>query len=127
MKLISSFFEFSKESFKYILYYPLKTLYFNGPRVGNVGFWNGKFPQDICAQLTSVPSYTWTQKNLDLECFDLLEKNFNSFYISILFVFYIYTFYIFLQYTWYRFFIWKPMIHDIEKLLENSQKQKKIK
>ena len=92
MEVLSSISNFIKESSKYILYYPLKTLYFYGPRIGNVGFWNGKFPQDICAQLTSVPSYTWTQKNLDLECFDLLDKNFNSFYISILFIFYIYTF-----------------------------------
>jgi len=118
---ISSFYESIKEATKYIFYYPLKTLYFYGPSFGNYGFWNGKYPHDICSQLTMIPSYTWSQKELQGECNDLLEKNFHSFYVGILFVGYVYIFYVLMQYIWYRFFIWKPYLVDIKNLLETLQ------
>jgi hypothetical protein len=123
---LSFFYDSINEATKYVFYYPLKTLYFYGPSFGNYGFWNGKYPHDICSQLTMIPSYTWSQKELQGECNELLEKHFHSFYIGVLFVGYTYTFYVFLQYIWYRFFIWKPFLIDVKNLLETSQVQKNL-
>lgn len=124
--------EFCVETSKYFVYYPLRTLYFNGPSIGNYGFWNGKYPHDICSQLTMIPSYTWSQKELQGECNDLLEKNFNSFYVGVLFLGYVYSFYIFFQYiwyyVWYKFFIWKPFLLELKSIYEKNQdKKSKIK
>lgn len=114
------------ECTKYVFYYPLQSLYFNGPNIGNFGFWNGKSYADICSQLTNVPAHTWETDVLKIECLELINKNFNSFYITILFILYIYIIYILINYYWYRYFYWKPFLEDIKFLVKKKKKIKNI-
>ena len=117
-----------QEISKYILYYPLRTLYFHGPSLGNFGFWGGKAREDICSQLTLMPAKTWTKGfDMEEECELLLQKKFNSFYISILFIFYVYFSYSLLSYMYVRYFFWKPFLKDIHELLEYDTKKKLLK
>ena len=113
-----------QEGLKYIFYYPLQILYLKGPSFGSFGFWNGKSYADICSQLTNVPSSTWESSYvLQDECKNLIEKNFNSFYISLLSIYYFYIMYALYNYYWYRYFYWKPFLKDIQILVENKKKK----
>ena len=59
---------------------PLRALYFDGPDLYGHGFWGGRNPEDICAQLSSVPADTWKNRMSD-ECQSMLERKFRSFLI----------------------------------------------
>lgn len=124
-KYIESFlWKQTKESFRFIFYYPLQTLYLKGPSYGNFGFWNGKSSSDICSQITNVPSSLWESSQLlQNECKDLIQKNFNSFYVTIISIFYFYVLFGLYNYYWYRYFYWKPFLRDIQFLVQ----KKKIK
>jgi hypothetical protein len=114
------------ESFRYVLYYPLQTLYLNGPNFGHFGFWNGKSNSDICSQLTNVPSFSWESSYvLQNECSVLIKKNFNSFYITIIFIVYFYIMLNVYNYYWYRYFYWKPFLKDLQFYVLKKKKLKK--
>ena len=63
------------------------TLYFHGPQIGGIGFWEGLSLYEICARLTNVPELHWTLHSG--ECAGLIERKFNSFLIPCYFILYI--------------------------------------
>lgn len=71
--------KFLWDSYNTLLVNPLLKLYLYGPRFGGWGFWGGKDSNDICAQLTNVPSEFWAANRE--ECFHLITKSFYSFLI----------------------------------------------
>lgn len=63
------------------MFNPLRFLYFRGPVWGGYGFWEGKPPEDICAEITSVGAHHW--RTWSDECRDLLERKLMAFEIGI--------------------------------------------
>lgn len=59
----------------------LEAVYWHGPSCGGYGFWNGKDPADICAQLTEIPASHWIQ-NMSV-CKTKLYVQFTSFRITV--------------------------------------------
>lgn len=57
---------------------PLKYLYLHGPRL--IG-WEGRYQEDICQEISNVPSDFWS-KNV-LECEQMIDRRFNSIYILV--------------------------------------------
>lgn len=57
---------------------PLKYLYFHGPRwIG----WEGRYHEDICQEISNVPSEFWSKHAL--ECEQTIDRRFNSMYILV--------------------------------------------
>lgn len=61
---------------------PLRTLYFKGPSWGHWGFWEGRGPDDVCAELTRVEATHWNTELGQMACQDLLERKFSAFAIG---------------------------------------------
>ena len=63
---------------------PLRLLYLRGPAWSGWGFWEGRPPDDICAELTHVDARHWRD---DLSgpaaCDDLVDRKFQAFAIGI--------------------------------------------
>jgi hypothetical protein len=69
-------------AYEWLLVAPLQKLYFAGPQLyGAIGFWGGREPEDICAELTNVGAHFWAE-HTD-QCAGLLDKQFNAFLIAI--------------------------------------------
>lgn len=81
--------------FLYLFDYPLKLLYFNGPSMWGIGFWEGKNYEEICSHLTNVQSSFWLHSFEKQEmCLNIIEKKYNAFSISLLIIIYfIFLFY----------------------------------
>ena len=99
--------------------YPLKQLYFHGPRLWGWGGWEGFAPEDICSHITQVTSSVWKiQKD---NCTDLIERKFHSFLVTVFGVSYIFVLYKILSYCWLRYFILAPILREFK---ETFQKEK---
>lgn len=59
----------------------LHALYFKGPSLHTYGFWAGKEPEDICAEMTSVPAEHWHTE--PIVCQNVLDKHFRAFEIGV--------------------------------------------
>jgi hypothetical protein len=75
----------------WLFHAPLFHLYLYGPRMGNIGFWQGVEDYEICHELTQVPSEHWKQN--PLTCNDLIHSHFRSFFVIFTFCFYLYLVY----------------------------------
>ena len=64
---------------------PLRILYFNGPAWSGWGFWEGRPPDDICAELTHVDARHWRDDHPagPDACADLLDRKFSAFAIGV--------------------------------------------
>lgn len=63
--------------------YPLRILYFHGPRLGGYGFQEGYSKEMICSSMTSVRSEFWLMSVENMyECEILLENKFYGFVIG---------------------------------------------
>ena len=56
---------------------PLRMLYFDGPELGGYGFWGGRPPEDVCAEMSGLSSRA-ALLNPD-GCTELLERRFAAF------------------------------------------------
>lgn len=77
--------------FEMVFYYPLSILYFHGPQVFGIGFWQGMSLEQICAHLTNerAPSSFWSKTPLNRSvCQQMVENQFHSFLILVLSVLY---------------------------------------
>lgn len=63
---------------------PLRLLYFDGPAWSGWGFWEGRAPDDVCAELTHVDGSHWrgTEQGR-MACTDLLERKFAAFVVGV--------------------------------------------
>lgn len=55
---------------------PLRYLYDFGPAFGGWGFWEGRPPEDACAEITGVSASFWAQQQAP--CFELLDRKFHA-------------------------------------------------
>lgn len=63
--------------------FPLKILFFRGPRLWGYGFGEGSTHEDMCQAYTNVRSEFWTSSfATQTECFEILEKKFNGFVVG---------------------------------------------
>lgn len=91
---------------------PLRDVYLNGPSA--LGLWAGKRAADICAELTKVPAVTW--ELMASECVLLIDRQFNSIYVTVSFILYLgVTYHIFTQ-LWFKFFILRPALRALQDL-----------
>ena len=67
--------------YDWLLVKPLRKLYFGGPTVYGYGFWGGREPDEICAELTNVPARHWNEH--PAECEELLDKQLRAFLIAL--------------------------------------------
>lgn len=97
-------------SFIKILFNPLYEFFRKGPTM--FGGFAGLPEEDICTQLSSVPSYLW-QQNPD-ECTKLIERKYESFYIGFFIFLYVFSLYKLFNYFWFRYFIMKPFMQELK-------------
>lgn len=96
----------------------LKELYFVGPRLKGYGFWNGLPPADICAQLTQTTAEVWRLAGNGAHCAEVLEQNFQAFYVGAYAVLYLCTLYHTLC-TWQQTYYF----HHQVRLLQTTMKE----
>ena len=58
-------------------------MYFGGPAWNGWGFWEGRPPDDVCAELTHVDGAHWRHDGSEA-CAELLERKFAAFVIGLL-------------------------------------------
>lgn len=93
---------------------PMKNLYLNGPK--SLFCWGGAELSDICAKITGSSSDFWN-KNIP-ECITIIEKQFNSYYIMLTTILYVILIYKVVTILWWRFFIMRPMMNQMNTILE---------
>jgi len=67
--------------YNWLVVNPVRKLYFSGPVVYGYGFWGGREPEDICAELTGVSARHWSDNRE--RCVDLLEKQLYAVVIAV--------------------------------------------
>jgi hypothetical protein len=94
---------------------PLRNLYFDGPTVLGVGFWE-KLPQkDICSRLTGVSATFWDKADASEECKDLLSRKFDTFIVGAFTLGYIWVIYKVFSYVLFRVFVLRPITNEIKE------------
>jgi len=96
---------------------PLRDVYLNGPSA--LGLWAGKRAADICAELTKVPAVTW--ELMASECVLLIDRQFNSIYVTVSFVLYLSVMYHMFTQLWFKFFILRPALNTLRDFQINKQ------
>jgi hypothetical protein len=72
-----------KSGYNQIITRPLRLLYFNGV------FWRNSNAEDICAQITDVPSDHWKMNLINMkECAEILERRFSTWNTTVFIVIY---------------------------------------
>ena len=98
----------------YTLLQPLKQLYFDGPTVMGVGFWE-KLPQkDICSRLTGVSATFWDKTDASKECKDLVSRKFETFIVGAFTLAYVWVIYKVFSYVLFRVFVLRPITNEIK-------------
>lgn len=63
--------------------YPLRILFFQGPRLWGYGFGEGSSSEDMCQSYTNVRSDFWSSSTTtQTECREILERKFNGFVVG---------------------------------------------
>ena len=63
--------------------FPLRVLFFRGPRLFGYGFGGGSSPENMCQSFTNVRSEFWSSSDTtQTECFEILEKRFDAFVVG---------------------------------------------
>lgn len=108
-----------------LIIYPLKLLYYDGPLIMGFGGWQGIPKEDICSQLTKVPSTMWLGQIHN--CTDLIERHFNSYLIAFFATIYFLFIYKIIAHLWFKYFILKPILQEIKLLYQSNSRETKIK
>ena len=63
--------------------FPLRVLFFHGPRLWGYGFGGGSSAENMCQSVTNVRSEFWSSSDTtQTECFEILEKKFDAFVVG---------------------------------------------
>ena len=63
--------------------FPLRVLFFRGPRLWGYGFGGGSSPENMCQSFTNVRSEFWSSSDTtQTECFEILERRFHAFVVG---------------------------------------------
>lgn len=99
--------------------FPLRVLFFRGPKLWGYGFGGGSSPENMCQSFTNVRSEFWSSSDTtQTECFEILERRFHAFVVGAValstFALYIQAVYL----TVNRYFFLKPL-NEVNENLEN--------
>ena len=113
--------------FKNVLYFatfPMRVLYFHGPRLGGYGFQEGVSSESVCEKYTSVRSDFWKGSDDAItECAVIMERKFNAFLVGSVALFVIGMFLQYLHIMSTRYAIYprlKKIDDDISKLIRTK-------
>lgn len=82
-------------AYELLIVKPLKKLYFTGPAVLQLGFWGGLGPTEICQTLSPLSNTFW--QNHPTECFELMERRFEAFRVSLeIFIYFLLLYHLYL-------------------------------
>lgn len=71
------------ESVYRLAVFPLRVLFFRGPRLWGYGFGGGSSPETMCQSFTDVRSEFWGSSDAtQAECFEILERRFDAFVVG---------------------------------------------
>jgi hypothetical protein len=98
----------------FIIIDPLKTLYFEGPTILGIGFWEKLPKKDICSRLTGVSATFWDKLDSSQECTELVERKFDTFIVGSFTIAYIWFTYKLVSYLLFRLFVIKPVTNEIK-------------
>ena len=101
-----------------VVVYPLRVLFFRGPRLWGYGFGGGSSPENMCQSFTDVRSEFWSSSDTtQTECFEILERRFHAFVVGLValsaFAVCIQTVYLSVS----RYYIFKPL-NEVNRNLE---------
>jgi hypothetical protein len=115
---------FGRYIYDFLVLNPLKNLYFDGPTILGVGFWE-KLPQkDICSRITGVSATFWDKSDASIECEDLLLRKFDTFLVGLSTFAYVWIMYKLLSLLLFKMFIVTPVTNEIrQELLKLVQLQ----
>jgi hypothetical protein len=122
VQVLSGVKSFAWYCFEWTLISPLRLFYMHGPT------WQGMTPPDICAQLTNVEASWWLDSDHPerLEtCQQRIDKQFNSFAISIGSVLYFSMLLIVVAWLSCRCFFVRPILNELRSLVSKSDQDKK--
>ena len=98
--------------YEWLVWMPLRRLYLLGPPV--LGFWGGQAEEDICAQVSRVPSHFWTG-HYD-ECRALVDKRLQTFVVTMELGLYTVLLYRFLSAMLTHWSVVRPLVRELRKL-----------
>ena len=94
---------------------PLRSLYFDGPSIGGIGFWAGAAPSDVCSRLTGVPPSVWEMQ--PLACEELRERKFRAFSTGIYAALYMWGAYKLGQLLVFRYVVLRPAMVEVKDVV----------
>ncbi len=66
-----------------LVVFPVRVLFFHGPKLWGYGFGGGSSPEDMCQSFTDVRSEFWRSSDTtQKECFEILERRFDAFVVG---------------------------------------------
>ena len=100
------------------LVFPLRILFFKGPKIWGYGFAGGDSQESMCQSFTGVRSEFWAvSAEARSECFEILENKFSGFVIGAVAVFTIALSFQISYLSINRYFLLKPL-NEINRNLE---------
>lgn len=98
--------------------FPLRVLFFHGPKLRGYGFGGGSSLESMCQSFTDVRSEFWSiNDETQRECFEILENKFREFVIGTVAVFTIVIFFQASYLSFNRYFLLRPL-NEVNKNLE---------
>lgn len=98
--------------YDWLVWRPLRRLYLLGPTL--LGFWGGQAEEDICAQVSRVPSTFWTG-HYD-ECRALVDKRLQPFVVSIEMALYVVLLYRLLSAMLTHWSVVRPIVRELRRI-----------
>lgn len=99
----------------FLIVTPLKTLYFDGPTILGIGFWEKLPAKDICSRLTGVSATFWDKYDSLKECKDLVDRKFDTFIVGTFTISYIWFTYKLISYLLFRLFVIRPITNELKE------------
>jgi hypothetical protein len=124
---ISSLGVITRNVYDFLVVNPLKNLYFDGPTILGVGFWE-KLPQkDICSRLTGVSATFWDKNDASIECEDLLIRKFDTFLVGLSTFSYMWIMYKIISFTIFKVFVITPIANELKQELKKLVQVQSVK
>ena len=98
--------------------FPLRVLFFHGPKLRGFGFGGGSRPESMCQSFTDVRSEFWSvSEEARRECFEILEKKFRGFVVGTVALLTIVFFFQCMYLSVNRYFLLRPL-NEVNRNLE---------
>lgn len=106
----------------WIIDFPLRTLYLNGPSILGYGWWEGLQDCDICAQMTGVGAEFWSQEDSQDICQKLIQRKVFAFEIGNIALISVVGCIAISTALYWRWFIVRPFTRDLKAIWNPAPK-----